>query len=372
MKILLVGEYYSENQGDPLLCQTVESLIREAYPASEIIPFDMCGKIGPDAYYVPEQGPSEAWLWICDHFRTRRVGAICRAYEKERDRYLRVWFLLNELLKEHRFDLVIFAGGEIFMDFFAGIIYMIVKRLSRTNTKILFHACGMGQLDADTEYLLRRALKSRKISSISLRDAYDRFTKLFRVKCPVVKTADTALNCSRLYEGASEMAAELGIGLIDRCRDQQLKLLRYCMETGAHWKAFTNGGSYDYEYAQGLLLEAGVPAGKLTDYLLPRPETPEALVKTVTSFRRVISFRMHSQIVAASFGIPCFGLVWDEKIIELYEKIGFPQGCAGEVADFAEVEDVLSRYSERIHAQALTLAEESRRCLLEAIEQASR
>ena len=59
MKILLVGEYYSENLGDPLLCQTVEKLIAREYPGAQIIPFDMTGvDFAMTALYtviVPEQ-----------------------------------------------------------------------------------------------------------------------------------------------------------------------------------------------------------------------------------------------------------------------------------------------------------------------------
>ena len=45
MKVLLIGEVYSENLGDPLLCGTVEHLIRQRYPDAEIVNFDMSGMV---------------------------------------------------------------------------------------------------------------------------------------------------------------------------------------------------------------------------------------------------------------------------------------------------------------------------------------
>ena len=54
MKILLVGEYYSENIGDPLLCRTVERILQEAYPEAEIIPCDLYGRVGTGELYVPK------------------------------------------------------------------------------------------------------------------------------------------------------------------------------------------------------------------------------------------------------------------------------------------------------------------------------
>lgn len=372
MKILLVGEYYSDNLGDPLLCQTVEKLIREAYPDAKIIPFDMCGRISSTEYYEPKTDPlmDKITKLVCDRFLYYRRAAICRAYDREKARYLRVWYSLKELQRKHRFDLVVFAGGSLFMDYFAGIINLIVRRFAFTGTKILFHACGMSTMDEDAEYLLRQVLCSKKVVSISLRDSYERFIQLFQTKARVRKTYDTALNCSRLYSPAKEKNAQLGIGLIDRCYDQQLALIRYFMQSQVKWKAFTNGSVYDYEYAEKLLTDAGVPAEALGEYLAERPVTTEELICTVTGFERIIAFRMHCQITAASYGIASFGFAWDGKVKEFYEKLGFPQGCAMETTDFEQIQQVLAQYDEGIHSRAIAQGEESRRCLIEAIEMA--
>lgn len=372
MKILLVGEYYSENIGDPLLCRTVETILREAYPEAEIIPFDLFGRVGTGELYVPK---TSRWMdavtkWVCDHFRYYRRAAICRAYEQDQQRYLRIWYGLKELQKKHRFDLVVFAGGSLFMDYFAGVINLIIRRFAFGRTKILFHACGMSTLDEDSEYLLRQVLGSKKVVSISLRDSYDRFLRTFPVKAKVAETFDTALNCSRMWQGSEKKQTDLGIGLIDRDYDRQLSLVRYWLNSDADWKAFTNGSPYDYEYGRKVLLDAGVPEEKLQQYLLPRPETVEDLIRTVTGFRRIAAFRMHCQIVAASFGIPSFGFAWDGKVSEFYSKLGFPQGASAEALPMEEVESRLSQYDSGIHPRALAQGEESRRCLIRAVDAA--
>jgi len=46
MKILLIGEVYSENLGDGIICETVANLIKNAYPNCEIIMGDLSGKSG--------------------------------------------------------------------------------------------------------------------------------------------------------------------------------------------------------------------------------------------------------------------------------------------------------------------------------------
>lgn len=374
MKILLVGEFYSDNLGDPLLCQTVERLILREYPDARIIPFDLTGRVSETEYYEPQTSPLMDWVTkqVYDRFLYYRRAAILRAYDRDKIRALRVWYRLKQLQKEHRFDLVIFAGGSLFMDYFAGMINLIIRRMAFQRTKVIFHACGMSTLDEDAIYLLRQVLASRKVVSISLRDSYERFVELFPTKAKVVKTYDTALNCSRLYQGAAEKKLPLGIGLIDRCRDQQLALIRYFLGRDIRWKAFTNGSPYDWEYAAKLLTDAGIPEEKLDRYLEKRPVTVQELIDTVTGCERIIAFRMHCQIVAASFGVPSFGFAWDPKVTEFYEKLGWPQGSTAGTEEFEEVERILTSYDPAIQPRALEQGEESRRCLMAAIEDALR
>lgn len=372
MKILLIGEYYSENLGDPLLCQSVERILREQYPEAEIIPFDLSGRISSTEYYEPKPHPAAAWIekQLSARFLYYRRAAILRAYEQDKDRCLRVWDCLGDLLHKHRFDLAVFAGGSLFMDYFAGVIHLVIRRLALTRTKILFHACGMSTLDEDGVYLLRQVLCSRHVVSVSLRDSYERFTELFSGKAQVRQTYDTALNCSLWFPKAEQRRAEFGIGMIDRCYDRQLRLIQSCMASGRSWMAFTNGSPYDQQYAEKLLTDAGIPRERLGKYLVERPRTPEELIRTVTSFDKIIAFRMHGQIAAASFGIPSFGIAWDGKLTAFYRKLGFSQGCAEEVPDLSQIEEVLAQYDETLHARALEQGRESRDCLIEEVERA--
>lgn len=372
MKILLVGEYYSENLGDPLLCQTVERLIAREYPDALIVPFDLTGRISPTEYYQPKTAPllDRVTQWAYDRFLYYRRAAILRAYDKDKERARRVWYSLGELQRKHHFDLVIFAGGSVFMDYFAGMINLIIRRFALSRTKVIFHACGISALDEDAIYLLGQVLRSKKVVSVSLRDSYERFRELFPVKAKVVKTYDTALNSSLLYEGAMRKTVSVGIGLIDRCYDQQLSVIRYFMNRDISWKAFTNGSHYDWEYAAKLLIDAGIPEEKLPEYLEKRPETVQELVHMVTGYEKIIAFRMHCQIVGASFGIPSFGFAWDPKVTEFYEKLGWPQGSTVQTENFEEIERILSSYDPAIHGRVLEQAEESRKCLIGAIQNA--
>lgn len=367
--ILLAGEFYSENLGDPLLCRTVENILKERWPQATIVPFDLTGRTGPGRFFEPAPGKYSELLLkkASDRFLYYRRAAILRFLAEDKARHQRVWYALKELRRQYRFDMVVFAGGSLFMDYFAGIIYEMVRSFAFSRTKIVFHACGMSTLSQDGAYLLTRALRDRHVVSISLRDSYDRFVSTFPVRDKTVETFDTALGCSLSYAPAKEKRAEFGLGLIDRREDLQLPLIRAFLHSGKTWMAFTNGSPYDQKYGEKLLLQAGVPQEELPKYLLPRPATVEALIDYVTGFEKLIAFRMHSQIVAASFGVPSFGFGWDDKIGAFYKKLGFPQGWTGESMDLGSIEKILSQYG-GLRPRALEQGRASRDCLIAVLE----
>lgn len=329
MKVLVVGEYYSANLGDPVLCQTVRNIIQDNFPDATIVPFDMSGKISYTEHYEPigYSVPFKVFFKLSNIFPILlNHTSFYRAFKKDEKRYVRTMCALEEQLKKQTFDLVVFAGGSIFMDYFAGIIYYIVKRFSCTKAKIVFHACGMSDLDTDSTILLKRAFKSKNVTSISLRDSYQRFIKIFGKIANPTETFDTALMCSKYFERANCTIADFGIGIMSapQYRDIQKEIILYFLSSPFSWRIFVNGSESDYKTAGNILRDLGIPIEKQNIYLIERPTSSEELIHTVTSFNRIISFRMHSQIIASSFGIPCFGFVWDAKVAEFYNKLGFP------------------------------------------------
>lgn len=375
MKILLIGEYYSTNLGDPLLCRVVEESILEAAPDAEIVTYDMSGKTDYASYY---QIKDYAFL----HKVILKLSALCpflfqrlclyRAYQKDEIRYIRALYLLEELLKNNRFDVAVFAGGSIFMDYFAGIIYCIVKRLSFTNTKIVFHACGLSGLSKDSISLINRALNCRNVCSITVRDSYEKFSQTFKTKVHAVETYDTALSCSKYLDEANEKYAEFGIGLIGipELIKFQKSILQFFLDSSISWKAFTNGSAYDFTFAKKILIELGIPENRIQEYLVDRPLDNVELVKTVTAFDKIVSFRMHSLIVATSYGIPSYGFIWDKKVSEFYMKMNMSLNCALPIDDF-DFDTVVGHLNhidiEQLKANARLYGEESQRALLNAV-----
>lgn len=374
MNILLIGERFSQNLGDALICETVHKIIKEEFGNDvNITFFDISGKINYSEFF---QYQTTLKLKIVNWLEYRfpslleKISLFCD-YKKSRERYLRSLSLLNQILKTQKFDIAIFAGGQMFLDYFAGLIHCIVKRLSILKIPIVFHACGLSNLSDNSVKFLKKAFSSKYVKNISVRDSKEKFQSVFGDVATVDKTFDTALCCSEYYSANIKKFSDYGIGLIDlfEYRDLQKQMIEYFLKNHISWKIFTNGSPYDQSLAEGILTELGVEKVDFGKYICDRPRNPVELVETVTGFKRIISFRLHSQIIASSFGIPSYGIVWDEKVRDFYEDINFRERCFSLSNVIDKIPSIiLNESSDNKTVDVRLLAEESRRNLLYQIK----
>ena len=294
-KILLIGEVYSENLGDPLICDMVGTILSDHFSDCEIIPLDLSGRASMEGFLPPPK--NESVIRRLNRLNLRRTPA-SRAYNLDFERHIRVKARLNDLLMQNRFDLAVFAGGALFMDFFAGIIHMICRRLKQAGVPVVFHASGMGGLTADSEALLKSVFHMDNVISVSLRDSYNRFQATFGV--PFVRTYDSALLCSQRYEPTAQKRTQVGVGIIDTpaLQESLRDVLKHLDRFGIGWLLFTNGAQNDFAVGEKLLRDMKIDADS---HLLPRPQTVSQLVRDITSFDCIVSCRLHSQIIASSF-----------------------------------------------------------------------
>ena len=376
MKILLIGEYYSYNLGDPLLCRTVEKLIASEYPQAEITPFDMSGKAGFDEFFVLEQRSfSERCMTkifdILSGVFTQKPFWI--KYSADRHRHLATLCSLLRVLRKNDFDLAVFAGGSIFMNYFSSIIYLIINILNLKRIKVIFHACGTSSMDDVDIALFAKALKKRNIRSISLRDSYEQFTDLFTPSCPVIKTFDTALMSSKLYPAAASVIAEHGICIVGREEfyEAQKSFVRYMMNSGRSFRLYTNGEPKDQLIAEELLADLGIAPTHYDQYLLPLARDENELIQQVTSFRHIYSYRMHSLIIASSFGIRHFGFVSAAKIPMFYHYLNADKWCTAlePNSNFDDILNIAAQPIENLSSLVEYQAGHSKACLLSSIAQ---
>ena len=330
MNILLIGECYSENLGDAVICQTVKKMIENEYSDADITLFDISGRINYQEYY---NNKDYSILGKCFIKITEKLPIILKKssfynlYKNNERRYLRTILLLENILKEHQIDIAIFAGGAMFMDYFAGLIYYTVRKLSIKKIPVLFHSCGMGYLSEDGVKLLRKTFAHNYVKNVSIRDSMDRFLQLFGDITTPTETYDTAIWCNKFFNRNSEKVAEYGIGVISLPQHYKIQkdIITHFKKSNISFKVFTNGA--DENTAISLLKDVGYIDNDIHSMLMKRPITPEELVYNITGFEKIVSFRMHSLIVATSFGIEVRGFVWDDKVRTYLTKLGYPEWC---------------------------------------------
>ena len=167
------------------------------------------------------------------------------------------------------------------------------------------------------------------------------------------------------------MTAEFGICVIGQTKyyETQKSFIRYIISTGRSFKLFTNGLPEDNRMAKNILAELNIPPNEYNLYLLPGATTEKELIQQVTSFRYIFSYRMHSLIIASSFGIPHFGFVGASKIRMFYHHLNADDRCCciNNHSDFDSILKISARPIDNIDFLVKEQANHSLSCLIHAI-----
>ena len=124
----------------------------------------------------------------------------------------------------------------------------------------------------------------------------------------------------------------VGLGIMHCSRIERQKLIDFwssiiaaleCKDIA--WKVFTTGCAVDDDLAKEVLLHNGYMPS--SDCYIPRPTSTTEMLKNYRDFDRIISFRLHSHIVAYSMRIPSIAIVWEKKVVDFFSKIDRNQYC---------------------------------------------
>lgn len=325
MKILLLGEIYSNNLGDGVICETVKKIIEEYMPKAEIKMVDLsCRKEFTTKQISKTNKNSEENL-----LRKLLHKSLYLTYKVQ---ILKKNKMIKEACKE-QYDLAVFAGGNLFMDYFVMYIVTFIKYLSRKNIPIIFNACGAGNIK--DKFLLRKlkkALKYKNIVSISSRDNVNKINEVYLEKEFAQKTYDPALSNKKAYNIIScgtENIIGLGIMKVPFMEEMEItdfwiKIINQLDNAGLKWQIFCNGEESDHELAKKIIEKTKKDPNK---YWANRPSRPKELVETICKYQKIISFRLHSHIIAYSLQIPSIAFEWDSKVKSFFEDIGHADNC---------------------------------------------
>lgn len=342
-KILVVGEYYSENLGDGIICENVKYILTSAFPDAEIKISDIMGRTNFEdmdhetfSTTVNYQSKREKFKSYLTDKKGTGLGylyerLIYRKWKKEREEGLAN---IRNVLSE-QFDLVVFAGGQLLYEPFVIPIEEHLKLLNEKETPIIFNGCGIGTFN--NKYILKRfnkILNNSNIKSITVRDYVNEVNKkiLTNSSLKAIKTSDPALFTKETY-GITEIQTRktVGLGIIHRNNPEfmskQKKLYKEIIllleKKGQDWELFCNGEIIDQEFAYELVQEMKFPKSKVAI----RTTRPHELVDLIATYDSIISFRLHSHIVATSLRIPSIGMTWDKKVNFFFESFNGGSRC---------------------------------------------
>lgn len=324
-RVLVIGEHFSENLGDGVIGQSVEFLIRNSFPTAELIHADLSGRKHfmneykqQDVFSVRSKYRFSEWI----HQKLNKHTLLYALYAHG---HLGKVALIKEQSNQP-FDLAVFTGGQLFMDYFSLPISHYMKQLAKNDTPTIFNSCGMGRVNSKwLQYNLKRALSHPNIDSITVRDHIDEINdKLLPSHGEASQSYDCALWAKEAFNVHKKESSVIGLGVIslNNKKNQQIislytDIIHELNGAGSKWELFCNGSLNDYELAVKIAQKLGYDKSIIAE----RPLLPAELVETISSYRSIVSFRLHSHVVAASLGVPSVAIVWDHKVDFFFESI---------------------------------------------------
>ena len=263
-------------------------------------------------------------------------------------RYLAVQEEFQERITEEliqRTDLVIFGGAPMFNYKYEGFAERTAKTLDmihKYSKPVIFSAIGVEDYETDNLKCVRlkEALSNGCIKMITTRDnlgALQKFTSGTQI--PTAQVSDPAVFSSEVFLNFKVMSIpkrkKIGIFVIREgafkdnkipfSREQSIQLWQdiaiELKKRGYDYEFLTSGHFYDEAFLNRLTLEYGIPGEKCVLNL----NTPEDLIKKLSSYAGVVTCRLHPSIISFSLQIPSVGLVWNNKVKSFYESIGYPK-----------------------------------------------
>ena len=305
MKILLIGEKYASNLGDGLIFDTVKRNLIDEYKCS-IVDLDISGRID----YPKITKPSEKKECIKKYLK--KLPFLKKLYSKVELKKISI----DEI------DYAIFSGGQLFGGYFIDIIIFIANYLIKYNIPIIFNSIGLGLTNKKQDKKLKKLLNSEYVKSVSIRDNVDFFEKKYNCD-KVIHVLDPVIDISNYIKIDNKCEKIIGLGImdfpkynfnnIDFTQDEFDNLLIHIInvlkENKLSFELFTNGAIDDFNY-----IKKFCERNNLNIKISKRPESPNELVELIGKYDKIISFRLHSHIIATSYLKPTIGFIWDKKI----------------------------------------------------------
>ncbi|MFP3546219.1 polysaccharide pyruvyl transferase family protein [Rhizobium sp. SIMBA_035] len=335
MKIVVFNVKYSENLGDGLLADCIETTLRAE--GIEVETLDLAGRTA-----VGTSRNRSLILNILRHLPARlRRAVVTKALAKQLRESSRIWDA-----KIAAADAVILGGGNLFQDDdlnFPLKVGTLLDCAARQGKPLAIYAVGVGPHWSEPAKRLFRRLQDTRLAHLSVRDgfAYRNWLEYFPSGPVPQIEPDPGLLAASLVSGdlpavhksvglcvtepkilarhASRPALSIPLTTVSDYRD----LISHLTGAGYRVTLFSNGAGEDQKLAETVLSScraAGIgTAGTLR--LADRPRDPQQLLAILRQNSVIAAHRLHACIAAHAMRIPAVGLAWDGKVEGFFREM---------------------------------------------------
>ncbi|KOF16893.1 hypothetical protein AC244_20310 [Ensifer adhaerens] len=352
MKIVIFNVKYSENLGDGILAQCLETALARGGGGLEVKTIDLAGRT---AFGTGGGGRRRLLLKVLQALPSFARRLVVRQALGPTLRRLQV-----EWQKEiDDADAVVIGGGNLFQDDdlnFPLKVGAALDCVKRSGKPLAVYAVGTSRDWSSRARQLFGVLEESQLVHVSVRDTIAGRNWLGHFPAgpharilPDPGLLVREIVASHALEPLKVDDRAIGICVTDplilrrhsshgsqgipfRHADDYHQLLDLMLDAGYRVCLFTNGAQEDQAFARRVLngggLAAHIDSGNL--YLAPRPKTPEELIHILASTQVILAHRLHACIAAYSLGVPQVGLGWDPKVDGFFQFVGRSEYFAGE------------------------------------------
>ena len=353
-KVLIIGECFSKNIGDQAVAYVTQWLVEQTSTDDTVFTYlDLSGRT--------EEQKTNYWIsdkrakWRTLRVALSRIGLIDYLLKKKSAYSLIPKY--KSIISGNNFDCAIFCGGQLINDMFVCQMEAVAKLLMENEIPVIYNGVGLGYVNHIGKKIFRRILSYPNVKGITCRCNSDRFnTTLGLTKQLALSTYDIAVFSPDAYGvKVKGNGSKVGLGIMrstrfpyEQIKSFWKKIVSELDKRGVGWKFFYTGSSCDYELALDIIQELQLPNDN-SYYINENISNPMNCMVELSSFERIISFRLHSHILSYALGIPSVAILWDEKINDFFEKIGRTSAVFSVETDVRQIVDSmfgLPRYDE--------------------------
>lgn len=242
-------------------------------------------------------------------------------------------------------DLLLFGGAPMFNYHYQNFYERTAVALelaAQYQKPVLFSAVGVDVYEEDNACCrrLKEVLNLPNVRQITTRDDFASLQQLRESEhVRIAKVSDPAVFAAQVFAPhftvKQQPGKKIGIfvlranGFEDNCFDFSKKdamklwsdLIGKLKDRGYDYELLTSGHFGDEAFLDDLIRNNLADTKKCVFNI----NTPEKLVAKIASFDAIISCRLHPSIIAYSLGVPSVGIVWNGKVRDFYQNIGYAE-----------------------------------------------